>query len=269
MEIGTRNGPSGSGTTAASADRRRTAAAFGTAGRRRAFGRTGSGATWTARIIPARHELLRRGNHPRRRPPRLARRRRSRTPSRASTGPRRTAPTRFELDVRLTLDGEAVVFHDLEIVLGDRRVPVATGHDARAQRDPDRPRRVPGSRPDAPRGLRALRLPGRYLVELKPGPSPRPGLLEFRVAALLSQLALLEKAVVLSFSPDMLRRIKEIEPRVETCLNFDGTAYRPDRAALARPAQRLRGHRPERGARRRTRSWPRRRPKASPSTSGR
>ncbi len=32
----------------------------------------------------------------------------------------------FELDVRLTLDGEAVVQHDPEIVLLGRRVPLAT-----------------------------------------------------------------------------------------------------------------------------------------------
>ena len=32
----------------------------------------------------------------------------------------------FELDVRLTLDGEVVVHHDAEIVFGSRRVPLAT-----------------------------------------------------------------------------------------------------------------------------------------------
>ncbi|HEX7529057.1 MAG TPA: glycerophosphodiester phosphodiesterase, partial [Thermoanaerobaculia bacterium] len=32
----------------------------------------------------------------------------------------------FELDVRLTQDGEAVVHHDADIVLGSRRVPLAT-----------------------------------------------------------------------------------------------------------------------------------------------
>jgi glycerophosphoryl diester phosphodiesterase len=36
-----------------------------------------------------------------------------------------------------------------------------------------------------------------------------------------------EKCVVLSFSPDILRRIKEIEPSIQTCLNYDASAYRP------------------------------------------
>jgi glycerophosphoryl diester phosphodiesterase len=134
----------------------------------------------------------------------------------------------FELDVRLTLDGEAVVHHDAEIVLAGRRVPLA------AVTIPEL-RETPVVRGDFQGFVPALRdvflrygSSGRYLVELKPGPSPRPGLLEFRVAALLAQLALLEKTVVLSFSADALRRIREIEPRVKTGLNFDGTAHRPE-----------------------------------------
>jgi glycerophosphoryl diester phosphodiesterase len=43
-------------------------------------------------------------------------------------------------------------------------------------------------------------------------------------------LRLFDRAVVLSFSSDMLRRIREIEPRIETCLNYDATARRPEGA---------------------------------------
>ncbi|HSB37270.1 MAG TPA: glycerophosphodiester phosphodiesterase, partial [Thermoanaerobaculia bacterium] len=133
----------------------------------------------------------------------------------------------FELDVRLTLDGEAVVFHDPEIVLGDRRLPVAqlTMPELAAAeivRGEFRSR-VPTLR----EVLERYGSGGRFLVELKQGPSPRPGLLEFRVAALLSQLHVLDRSMVLSFSPEMLRRIKEIEPSIETCLNFDATTFRP------------------------------------------
>jgi glycerophosphoryl diester phosphodiesterase len=67
-----------------------------------------------------------------------------------------------------------------------------------------------------------------YLLELKTGPSPRPGLLEFRVAALVTQFHLAAKALVLSFSAEPLRRIREIEPAIETGLLFDGTSYRPE-----------------------------------------
>jgi glycerophosphoryl diester phosphodiesterase len=89
--------------------------------------------------------------------------------------------------------------------------------------DRERPSRIPT--------LRDLFLrygsEGRYLVEMKAGPTPRPGLLEHRVAELLAHFRLFDKAMVLCFSADMLRRIKEQEPEVATCLNFDATTYRP------------------------------------------
>ena len=134
----------------------------------------------------------------------------------------------FELDVRLTLDGEAVVHHDAEIDFGGRRVPLATLTIPELRETPIVRGELQGSVPTLRDVFLRYGSQGRYLVELKPGPSPRPSLLEFRVAALLAQLALLERAVVLSFSPDALRRIREIEPRVATCLNYDGTAYRPE-----------------------------------------
>jgi glycerophosphoryl diester phosphodiesterase len=134
----------------------------------------------------------------------------------------------FELDVRLTLDGEAVVHHDADIVLSGRRVPLATLTIPELNETPIVRGELQGFVPTLRDVFLRYSSQGRYLVELKSGPSPRPSLLEFRVAALLAQLALLERAVVLSFSPDALRRIREIEPRVATCLNFDGTAYRPE-----------------------------------------
>ncbi len=132
-----------------------------------------------------------------------------------------------ELDVRLTADGEAVVVHDPEVVASGRRVPVAQLTlpevlEVTLARD-DLRGRIPTLREVLMRYGSA----GRFLVELKTGPAPRPGLLEYRVAALLSQLHLLDRVMVLSFSPDMLRRIKDAEPAVGTCLNFDGSAYRP------------------------------------------
>ena len=136
----------------------------------------------------------------------------------------------FELDVRLTLDGEAVVQHDPEIVLLGRRVPLAT---VTIPELTELPVERGGFRGFVPT-LRDLFLrygsTGRYLVELKAGPSPRPGLLEFRVAALIAQMHLFDRALVLSFSGDMLRKIREIEPRIETCLNYDATARRPEGA---------------------------------------
>jgi glycerophosphoryl diester phosphodiesterase len=133
----------------------------------------------------------------------------------------------FELDVRLTFDGEAVVFHDPEIALPDRRIPLAQVTMPELAAAEVVRGEFRGKVPTLRDVFERYGSAGRFLVEMKPGPSPRPGLLEFRVAALLAQLHLLDRAMVLSFSADMLRRIKEVEPRVETCLNFDASAFRP------------------------------------------
>ncbi len=135
----------------------------------------------------------------------------------------------FEMDVRLTFDGEAVVHHDPEIVLAGRRVPLATVTIPELTELPVVRGEFRGFVPTLRDVLLRYRS-GRFLVELKPGPSPRPGLLEFRVAALVAQMHLFDRAVVLSFSSDMLRRVREIEPRIETCLNYDATARRPEGA---------------------------------------
>ncbi|HVO49563.1 MAG TPA: glycerophosphodiester phosphodiesterase [Thermoanaerobaculia bacterium] len=136
----------------------------------------------------------------------------------------------FELDVRLTLDGEAVVHHDSEVVLLGRRVPLATVTIPELTELPVERGGFHGFVPTLRDVFLRYGPAGRYLVELKAGPSPRPGLLEFRVAALIAQLRLFDRAVVLSFASDMLRRIREIEPRIETCLNYDATARRPEGA---------------------------------------
>jgi glycerophosphoryl diester phosphodiesterase len=136
----------------------------------------------------------------------------------------------FELDVRLTLDGEAVVHHDAEIVLKGRRVPLATVTIPELAELPVERGGFSGFVPTLRDVFLRYGREGRILVELKPGPSPRPSLLEFRVAALVAQMHLFDRVVVLSFSSDMLRRVREIEPRIETCLNYDATARRPEGA---------------------------------------
>lgn len=133
-----------------------------------------------------------------------------------------------ELDVRLTLDGEAVVLHDPELVRGDRRLPVGSLTVLDVKSAPARKGELEGEVPTLREVFLRYGGAARYLVELKTGPAARPNLLEHRVAGLLSAFGLLEKAAVLSFSPEMLRRVKEIRPEVETALVYDGTAYRPE-----------------------------------------
>ena len=134
----------------------------------------------------------------------------------------------FHLDVRLSADGEVVVSADPEVVLGNQRLPIAS----LAVPDLLRVTVTRGERSGAVPLLRDVLMrygrDGRFLVELKPGPSPRPGLLEFRVAALLTQLNLLERSVVASPAPEPLRRTREAQPDVETAFCYDGTVYRPE-----------------------------------------
>lgn len=134
----------------------------------------------------------------------------------------------IQLDVRLSADGEVVVSADADVVLGNQRVPLASICV------PDLPRVVltRGENTGALALLRDVLVryghDVRFVVELKPGPSPRPGLLEFRVAALLTQLHALERSLVVSAAPEPLRRVREAQPGIVTAYAYDGTVYRPE-----------------------------------------
>jgi glycerophosphoryl diester phosphodiesterase len=134
----------------------------------------------------------------------------------------------LHLDVRLTADGEVVVSADAEVVLGNQRVPIASLALLDLLRVSIVRGEKSGSVPLLRDVLQRYGHDGRFLVELKPGPSPRPGLLEFRVAALLTQLNALERSVVASSAPEPLRRTREAQPDVETAFCYDGTVYRPE-----------------------------------------
>ncbi len=134
----------------------------------------------------------------------------------------------LHLDVRLTADGEVVISAETEVVLGNRRVPIAS----LSLPDLLRVTLTKGDRSGPVPLLRDVLTrygpDGRFLVELKPGPAPRPGLLEYRVAALLTQFHALERCIVASGAPEPLRRVREAQPAVETAFCYDGTVYRPE-----------------------------------------
>ncbi len=134
----------------------------------------------------------------------------------------------LHLDVRLTADGEVVVSADADVVLDNRRVPIASLSVLDLLRVTLVRGETNGSVPLLRDVLVRYGHDGRFLVELKPGPAPRPGLLEFRVAALLTQLNALERSVVASAAPEPLRRTREAQPAVETAFCYDGTVYRPE-----------------------------------------
>ena len=126
------------------------------------------------------------------------------------------------LEVRLTADGEAVVLAEPEVVLSGRRVAVASLTVLEllgtAPGTIERGRAFPLLREVLSRYGGDLRL----LVELKPGVSSRPGLLEHRVAALLTQHNALGRSVCLSGSVETLRRLREAQPSIVTGLLLEG-----------------------------------------------
>lgn len=133
----------------------------------------------------------------------------------------------FEFDVRLAVDGEVVVFHDADVAVGSRTLPVASLSILELEELDVTKGGFTGRIPTLRDFFLRYGASNGYLVEMKAGPTPKAGLLEFRVAALLSQFHLLSRSAVLSFSPDHLRRIREVQPEIETCLNFDATSFRP------------------------------------------
>ena len=134
----------------------------------------------------------------------------------------------LHLDVRLTADGEVVVSADADVVLGNQRVAISSLCVPDLLRVALVRGEKTGSIPLLRDVLQRYGHDGRFLVELKPGPSPRPGLLEYRVAALLTQLNALERSVVASSAPEPIRRVREAQPAAETAFCYDGTIYRPE-----------------------------------------
>lgn len=134
----------------------------------------------------------------------------------------------LHLDVRLTADGEVVVSAEAEVVLGNRRLPISSLYLPDLLGVTLTKGEKSGAVPLLRDVLTRYGHDGRFLVELKPGPAPRPGLLEFRVAALLTQFNALERSVVASSAPEPLRRIREAQPAIETAFCYDGAVYRPE-----------------------------------------
>lgn len=134
----------------------------------------------------------------------------------------------IELDIRLTFDGEAVVHHDAEFEHGGRMQAIANT----CLIDLEEKLLSKAGFEGAVSTLRdvLLRYTGSllYMIELKTGPSPRHGLMESRVVNLIQQFHLKKKTWVLSFSPEILRRVNDLDPEIRTLLDYDETSYRPE-----------------------------------------
>nr|WP_255500769.1 glycerophosphodiester phosphodiesterase family protein [Caulobacter sp. 17J80-11] len=138
-----------------------------------------------------------------------------------------------ELDVRLSADGEAVVFHDdtLKRLTGRQgRVDALTAGELAGVR-------LSGTTETIPTLRRVLDQVGRrgvLLIELKT-PAGREGRLERRVADLLADFR--GEAMVIGFNPAALGLMRTLAPRLPRGLNASARVDESGRTVLPDPAR--------------------------------
>ena len=136
-----------------------------------------------------------------------------------------------EFDVRQTRDGEAVLFHDEDVVLGTQRIPVRsfTWREIEKLSIPSEfgEYRIPRLEQVFHRYGRNL----RYVVEVKGGAALQQGTMARRVAKLAEAFGLGDRCLVASFDAEFLKRMREAAPAIATSFLFDHPV------ALPSPAQ--------------------------------
>ncbi|MFN2386524.1 MAG: glycerophosphodiester phosphodiesterase [Thermoanaerobaculia bacterium] len=137
-----------------------------------------------------------------------------------------------EFDLRQTRDGEAVLHHDEEIILGNQRIAVK-GFTAR-----EIERLVLSSEFGdyrVPRLEDVFHRYGpdlRYVVDVKVSPSTQLSLMARRIAALASQYGVARRCLVASFDAEFLRKMREVEPAIATSFLFDHSIALPEPGRL-------------------------------------
>ena len=126
-----------------------------------------------------------------------------------------------EFDVRQTRDGDAVLFHDEEILLGTQRIPVRSFTVREIEKLV------------IPSELGEFRIPRleqvfhrygtgmRYIVEVKGSLALQHGTMARRVAKLAAAFGVTSHCLVASFDAEFLRRMREAAPEIATSLLFD------------------------------------------------
>jgi glycerophosphoryl diester phosphodiesterase len=126
-----------------------------------------------------------------------------------------------EFDVRQTRDGEAVLFHDDDVVLGTQRIPVRsfTWREIEKLSIPSEfgDFRIPRLEQVFHRYGRAL----RYVIEVKSNPGMQLGTMARRVAKLADAFGVADRCLVASFDAEFLKRMRETAPSIATSYLFD------------------------------------------------
>ncbi|MGH9441069.1 MAG: glycerophosphodiester phosphodiesterase [Thermoanaerobaculia bacterium] len=127
----------------------------------------------------------------------------------------------IELDLRQTRDFDLVVFHDEQIPIGTELHPVRgmASHDVRELLldSPSGEYRIPTFEQVLQRYGTSI----RYVVEIKTSASTDRVRAASRVAGLLGAFGCLSRALVASFDPELLRRVRERETGVALSFLID------------------------------------------------
>jgi glycerophosphoryl diester phosphodiesterase len=132
-----------------------------------------------------------------------------------------------EFDVRQTRDGEAVLFHDEDVLLGGQRVPVKS-FTAREVEKLTLPSDLGEYR--IPRLEEVLHRYGhamRYVIEAKTSASTQLSLMARRIAMLAGAFGVGPRCLVVSFDAEFLRRMREVDPEIATGFIFDHAVALP------------------------------------------
>ena len=126
-----------------------------------------------------------------------------------------------EFDLRQTRDGEAILSHDEDIVLGGQRVPIRS-FTAREIEKLVLPSEFGEYRiPKLEEVFHRYGHQMRYLVEVKTAATTQLTLMARRVAGLAAAFGVAQRCLVASFDAEFLRRMRETEPEIATGFIFD------------------------------------------------
>jgi glycerophosphoryl diester phosphodiesterase len=132
-----------------------------------------------------------------------------------------------EFDLRQTRDGEAVLFHDEDILLGTQRIPVKSFTWRELER-----LLIPSELGEfrIPRLEQVFHRYGpamRYVVEVKSSPGMQLGTMARRITKLAQAYGLVERCLVASFDAEFLKRMRETTPDIATSYLFDHPVAMP------------------------------------------
>jgi glycerophosphoryl diester phosphodiesterase len=134
----------------------------------------------------------------------------------------------IEFDLRQTREGEAVVFHDEEIALGNQRIPVRHFTAREVERlnlsSELGEYRIPKLEEVFHRYGRAL----RYVVEVKVSNGTQREIMARRVSRIAAAYRVADRCLVASFDPEFLRRMRETDPEIATSFLFDRPVALPE-----------------------------------------